>query len=429
MASIRFYFRSKDDDKLSPVYVSLQDGTDIKIRCITPAKMPPRYWNQSRQKIHKNILDSDEFTQDQAKDIEDQFTRLKDAIFREHFKLSGGTPSTQWLKGVIDNFYEKPSEETLSLYIKRFVAECKSGKRLTGNTKKKYTYGSCRVLTGFMQSFERFCESKGKDYNFNDIDVDFYNDFVQFYYDRNCSGNYVGRLIKNLKTIMSASREEGLHSNVQTEKRAFKTIRSEVDSIYLTADEVQSLYQLDLSDNKPWELARDVFLIGVYTAQRYSDYGKITKNHIRKYGKEKYIELYQQKTGEKCIIPIRPECDAILKKYDYTLPKTYEQKVNEYIKKVGETAKIKQVIQYEQNVGGLTKKSKKLKYELIKTHTARRTGCTLMYLAGVPSIDIMKISGHKTEKEFLKYIRVGKEETAVSLSQHPYFKGTILKIV
>lgn len=63
------------------------------------------------------------------------------------------------------------------------------------------------------------------------------------------------------------------------------------------------------------------------------------------------------------------------------------------------------------------------KYELIKTHTARRTGCTNMYLAGIPVIDIMKISGHKTEKEFMKYIKVSKLETAQNLSRHPCFTG------
>ncbi|NJK84776.1 MAG: hypothetical protein HC906_01135 [Bacteroidales bacterium] len=66
---------------------------------------------------------------------------------------------------------------------------------------------------------------------------------------------------------------------------------------------------------------------------------------------------------------------------------------------------------------------------LVKTHSARRTGCTLMYLAGVRPIDIMKISGHRTEREFMNYIKVGKEETAANLSKHPYFMGASLKIV
>jgi hypothetical protein len=45
-----------------------------------------------------------------------------------------------------------------------------------------------------------------------------------------------------------------------------------------------------------------------------------------------------------------------------------------------------------------------------------------MYLAGIPTLDIMKITGHKTEREFLKYIRVTKEQTAEFLSNHEYFR-------
>jgi integrase len=142
----------------------------------------------------------------------------------------------------------------------------------------------------------------------------------------------------------------------------------------------------------------------------------------------KVIDLIQQKTGERVIIPIKPELDEILKKYDYQVPKTFEQKVNERIKDVGELAKITETVIVEENKGGFKVKKDVKKNELIKTHTARRTGCTLMYLAGVPTIDIMKISGHKTEREFLNYIKVGKEETATNLAKHPYFMGSTLRI-
>ena len=45
------------------------------------------------------------------------------------------------------------------------------------------------------------------------------------------------------------------------------------------------------------------------------------------------------------------------------------------------------------------------KNELIKTHTARRTGATLMYLAGMDIYDIMKITGHTSPAVLKKYIR------------------------
>ena len=140
------------------------------------------------------------------------------------------------------------------------------------------------------------------------------------------------------------------------------------------------------------------------------------------------IDLIQQKTSERVIIPIRPELDEILKKYNYEVPKSFEQKINERIKEVGQLAGITETVIIEENKGGFKVKKDVSKNELIKTHTARRTGCTLMHLAGVQTIDIMKISGHKSERELLNYIKVGKEETAQNLSEHPYFIGSHLKI-
>jgi integrase len=86
------------------------------------------------------------------------------------------------------------------------------------------------------------------------------------------------------------------------------------------------------------------------------------------------------------------------------------------------------MIEVEKIKGGLKVKSLVPKNDLIKTHTARRTGCTLMYLAGIPAIDIMKISGHKTEREFLNYIKTSKEETAQNLAKHPYFMGNSMRV-
>ena len=75
----------------------------------------------------------------------------------------------------------------------------------------------------------------------------------------------------------------------------------------------------------------------------------------------------------------------------------------------------------EEIKGGVKKRRTVPKYELIQSHTARRTGITNMYLANIPSIDIMKISGHKKESNFLKYVRLSKDETANKLAAHPYF--------
>ena len=134
-------------------------------------------------------------------------------------------------------------------------------------------------------------------------------------------------------------------------------------------------------------------------------------------------DLKQQKTGNHVVIPIRPELQAILDKYENRLPKAYEQKVNKFIKEVAREAGITEKIEVSYVENGEKKTHLVDKCDLVKTHTARRSGATNMYLAGIPTIAIMKITGHKTEKEFMKYIKITEEQIAMELMSHPYFSG------
>ena len=52
------------------------------------------------------------------------------------------------------------------------------------------------------------------------------------------------------------------------------------------------------------------------------------------------------------------------------------------------------------------------KWEQVSSHTGRRSFCTNMYKRGLPTLMIMSVSGHKTEKSFLKYIKVKQSEHA-----------------
>ena len=441
MASIKFFTRSKESN-LVPVYIRFIDGRRCDIWLPTYYQVLPAYWDNKNQRFKKNMLYTKVFSEKKLLQLEKTFADLKDTILMKHLDLKCA-PSKDWLKRVVNEFSRPGNVETenFNQYVERYVEEAKSGKRLTsnGNTKMKFRYGSLRVLQGFKLSWELFCE--GKQYGFEEINIDTYNAFIDFFYDRNCGANYIGKHIKTWKTIMRKAREEGLHKNSDIELKAFKTLSEETDNIYLTEGELKAIFELDLSDsavlkkvrpdmasNKQLRESRDVFLVGCYTAQRYSDYKRICKDMIKIINGIKFVEILQQKTGIKCLIPLRPEADKILKQYDYTLPKTLEQHVNRNIKDIGELAGITEIINREKNKGGKIVKTKVPKFKMIMTHTARRSGATNMFLAKIPTLQIMKITGHKSEREFLKYIKVSQEETAIILGTHSYFTGSPLKI-
>ncbi len=113
-----------------------------------------------------------------------------------------------------------------------------------------------------------------------------------------------------------------------------------------------------------------------------------------------------------------------MKKYDWELPKPISnQKMNEFLKEIGTLAKLETPVEIAITKAGKLQKDIFKKHELISTHVARRSFASNLYLADVPSITIMKITGHKTEKSFLRYIRITQEENANKLLNHPFFKS------
>lgn len=222
---------------------------------------------------------------------------------------------------------------------------------------------------------------------------------------------------------MRSAKEQSLYTGNEHEQEYFKVLEEETEEVYLTPDELKAMAQVDLSASPEMEICRDVFLIGCYIAQRVSDYKAIRPENVTKTSKGvTVLKLIQKKTGETVMIPFRKELNVLMRKYNNHPPAIQEQKLNQAIKIIADQAKINSLVEIEKIRGGKKVRILVPKNELIKSHTARRTGATLMYLAGIPPLDIMKITGHKKESNFLKYICVTKEETADKLAEHPYFK-------
>lgn len=427
MATASLYLRSKEIGRMATVWVRFTVARKKDFRRPTPFKVPPEYWDPKKQDFKSRVNYTEIFTEKMRADLSDLFKE-----FRQFLKVEAVTAtremSNEYLQALINKFDRLKigySPDTLTTYIERYVNQIENGERLT-ISKRVFSPHTIKSYKGFKSMFEEYQEKRGRSLNFDDITVDFYDDFVKYFYGKSYSPNSVGKLVKILKIIMRQAREEGHHRNGEFERKRFKVITVPTHEIYLTEEELNRLYNLNLSDRKHLELARDVFLAGCYTAQRFSDYSRIRPSFIKENGGNKVIELTQQKTGERVVIPCRPELVQVLNRIGENPAPIWEQKVNSYIKGIAEEAKITEEVIQETVKGGLRVSTKTQKCKMVMTHTARRTGCTLMFLSGIPTLSIMKISGHRTEKEFLKYIRVTQEETALRLGSSSFFKGNSL---
>ena len=432
MATFCYRVRSTQKSKLVKVQIHFTVGRGNQFYADTQYMVLTDAWDNKRQTVKSRYTAVEDFTEQQGRELMKNLSELRSFILGEITKDPEHTMTKTKLEKIIYAFHHPRSvvngkrvrsRESLSDYIARYVREMESGERLNIH-KLRYGLSTIKNYKGFIIQFDEFCKAMHKRYDFGDIDLKFYDDFVAYFTAKDYSINTIGRHVKELKIIMRAAREEGLHDNGLIESRKFRVLTAEVENIYLTESEIRAIAEVDLKGDKHKSIARDIFLVGCYTAQRFSDYSTINEGNIRTLDNgQKVIDLKQQKTGNKVVIPIRAELQAILDKYEDRLPKAYEQKVNKYIKEIAREAGIVDMVEVSYVESGEKKSHLVEKCELVKTHTARRSGATNMYLAGIPTIAIMKITGHKTEKEFMKYIKITEEQTAMELMNHPYFAG------
>jgi integrase len=212
-----------------------------------------------------------------------------------------------------------------------------------------------------------------------------------------------------LQILKYAVKKKLLPSSILSEVE-FNTSREETDKIYLNENELQKLLDLKGFNNKLDEEIRDMFVLGCYTGLRFSNYSKINLDYLQ----DGILTAIQKKTKQKVTIPILPNVQKIIDKYNGELPKVpTNQEFNRTLKELGKRIPELNVPFAKQ----ITRNRKKVVEETMKwgkltTHTARRSFCTNMYLMGVPVMTIMAISGHKTEKSFRSYIKASGEEHA-----------------
>ena len=437
MSEVHFHLKQSKSSKPTSILLMYWLNNE-RLKYHTTEKVLPLIWDKDTQraveskeipgakKLNKNLSRYENFIDNLVELAKfnkvpltiDYLRKMLDEEFKAHKKVQEEDPNIQ----------EKP-KLNLFEYLDHFIDDCTSGRRLTSEG-KRYREVTIKGFGTLKYHLLEYQTQTNKKIDFKVITIDFYDDFLKYFNDNEKRINTIGKNIKNLKTLLNAATEEGYNDNLEFQRKKFKVITEDTDKIYLTEKDLIAIYDLDLSDNRRLDNVRDLFLIGAYTALRFGDMEKLKGDDFVFTDKMNYLKITTQKTDTNVIIPLKDIVLAIYNKYEGKLPRCVtNQKMNEYLKEIGELAKLNEMVWVSSTKGGMRFDEKFAKWQLITTHTARRSGATNMYLAGVPSISIMKITGHKTEKAFLKYIRITQEDNALKLMEHPYFKNSNLKIV
>ena len=316
-------------------------------------------------------------------------------------------------------------------FLDRFCEEIKSGARLNGHS--RYAPGTVKAWFSFRKLYDQF--DKKHRYTWNMVDRAFVTKFLAFMEKNDYMVSAQNKYLVDLRAIVNYAYLDGIHDNDRAMQYFAKKKIEEGDKaieIYLTESELQALYEMPLTGKQ--DEVRDIFLVGCYTCQRVSDYNDIDKDCFTTTAKgTPVIRLVQKKTRNEVKIPImNPNLRAICEKYAYNLPYVVDVILNRYIKDI-----LKRLSENVPSLGKmvttkLTMKQKKLeedgklvverndkgevimpRYNCVTTHTARRSGITNMYLTHKYTIvQMMHVSGHKTQKTFMDYIKLSSDEIA-----------------
>lgn len=419
MSSFKFQLRAKS------IIINFSYSRSIRIRHATGILLnKPRSWNPKDQNIRASIDEPG------AKAKNYRLTNIKTAFLENvaSFELSNTVITKDILleaasdalgEGRIKEIQEIPEFlKFFKEYIEHHTTHPldSTGRPLAQSTIKTYN-NAYNVLIQF---------SKDKKYGvrYATINREFYEMLYEWSTSKNYSDNYFGAIIKTVKTIYAAALERDYHTGQEHKKKYFRKLSIESDEIFLTAEELSLIYELDLTEHKTLDRARDLFLIGAYTGLRVSDYSMLNKTHFKKRDGHIYLEMENKKTRALVAIPLNSKVRAIINKYGGNPPNNMsEQQINKSIKDVGEMAKLVSLATSSKTVAGRKVVSQVPKHKLIKNHTARRSFCTNAYLHRdkMDIVEIMSLSGHKTLNSFLKYVKADHLQKAQNLATNSFF--------
>jgi integrase len=411
---VRFYLKRPEAQTHTNIFTRISyEGRQLKY--YLPESIEPKFWNPERQRA-REIRKFPEYPEFNAR-LDSIESEIKNTV-RKYINDNRQPPSPPVLKDLLDIAIRGRLDKShISFYdfFEDFIERSRKGLRLNPRTKSPVKASTLRAYSSMLNALKAFESDTRYKVAYDTLNMEFYNRFLEWADGTQLMANYIGKHIKTLKSVLAEATEAGHNKNMDFKKKSFAVMSVEVDNIALTPTELDRLYALDLSGKQGPELVRDLFIVGCYTGLRFSDFSILSLDHI----KDGFFQISQTKTAGRVVIPIHNRVRSIMEKYDGQLPKAFSsQTTNRYLKVIAQQVEGMDKLETLVQKKGLKEVIEKVpRHSLVSTHTARRTFATLEYKAGTDQRTIMGITGHKSEKDFLKYLKVTSDEHAKRLQE------------
>lgn len=353
---------------------------------------------------------------------------LKDEKSQDYVPLGSQSPKSS--KKIYSRATTIPQKPTELLQFK--IQEMESG--TNRNNGRKFSQSTIQQWKNFHRLLCRYEQNYGA-IDFREINTAFWDRFKQFCEDEGLMHKSTNKYLAVFRALISYAQANGIEVSETALQSYHKVPIFDDDSkakTYLNEQELQALYEMKLSGMK--ERVRDIFMLGCYLGQRVSDYNNLTKSDFTTTRRgNRVVSFTQEKTNNAVVVPIiYDNVYSIAEKYNYNFPRLSHSVINRYIKRIladlsttlpslrqtlrtaitlkEQQAEARGTMHFERDAKGYVVKPR---YEMVSTHTARRSCITNLYLSNRFTISqLMSISGHKSEKAFNEYICCSSEEIA-----------------
>lgn len=322
-------------------------------------------------------------------------------------------------------------------FLYSFYEDLLEGRRFKRGTVQKVSKHYARHFRTARSYLIEYQESISRRFTLDDIDMDFRDGFVEWCYSKGLMTNTLRTYIGMIYYCMIVAFEEHLTDNDISRYHIFRINGEKRKSVYVTNEQTDFLFSLDFSsvddvrtlikehvtdqqkkreycdeitDTIVNNLRRslDVFLVGVLTGQRYSDYIRITQRMFTKIDDEWFIHFVQSKTGKDVYVPLDVRTKAILDRNGGSLPLCSRSTLNNFIKLLFRYIGWDYDTGIERKVLGKTLSSRFC--DMVSSKTARRSFITNAVIAGINSESIMTVTGHFNETNFNMYVSMDYEQ-------------------
>ena len=385
-----------------------------RIEFTTGYRIDAAKWDADKQRVKNGCTNK---LKQSASDINTDLLRyytIMQEVFKE-YEVKDIMPTPQEIKEAFNNKVnptEEPQEIQKGFWeiFNEFVSECGKQNNWTDSTYEKFA-----AVKNHIKEFKA-------EPTFVYFDEEGLNNYVDFLRKtKDMRNSTIGKQLGFLKWFIRWAFKKGYHQNIAFETFKPKLKNTPKKVIFLTWDELNKLKACNIPQNKQYlERVRDVFLFCCFTGLRYSDVYNLRTSDV----KADHIEITTVKTADSLVIELNNHSKAILEKYKdvhfegkKVLPVISNQKMNDYLKELGELAEINEPIRETYYKGNQRIDEVTPKYALLGTHAGRRTFICNALALGIPAQVVMKWTGHSDYKAMKPYIDIADDIKANAMSR------------